>query len=230
MEDLNQSIRKELSALAEENYRIFSMKLLPGKENVLGVRLPLLRKVAKRLAKGNWQSYLQNARDDSMEEIMLQGMTIGYVKTEFRQIKPYIMQFVPKIDCWSVCDSFVGGLKITNPNKEEMWELLQQYIMSKQTYEVRFGVVMLLSYYVDKNYVEKAFALLDKVKHENYYVKMAVAWAISIYYIKLPEQTISYLQQNNLDDFTYNKALQKITESRIPTNEAKNMIRGMKRK
>ena len=92
------------------------------------------------------------------------------------------------------------------------------------------GVVMLLDYYTDREHVKEGLALLDQIRNEDYYVKMAVAWAVSIYYIKLPDETMAYLKKNNLDDFTYNKALQKITESLKISKETKQMIRSMKRK
>lgn len=89
---------------------------------------------------------------------------------------------------------------------------------------------MLLDYYTDREHVKEGLALLDQIRNEDYYVKMAVAWAVSIYYIKLPNETMAYLKKNNLDDFTYNKALQKITESLKISKETKQMIRSMKRK
>ena len=89
-QEINENIHSWLLAQAEEDYRIFTMKLLPGTEHILGVRLPVLRKLAKKLARGEWQEYLTGAADDSMEEIMLQGMTLGYVKASFEEKKPYL--------------------------------------------------------------------------------------------------------------------------------------------
>ncbi|MDF2537186.1 MAG: alkylation repair protein [Herbinix sp.] len=223
------SIKEELKELAEEKYRIFSASLIPGKENVLGVRLPLLRKLAVRIAKGDWQDYLNQAQDDTMEEVMLQGMVIGTIKTDIEVILKLTEEFIPKIDCWSVCDSFCGSLKIVKDNRERVWKFLQQYFNSDQEYDIRFGVVMLLGYYVLPEYYEKAFTIFDNIKQEGYYVKMAVAWAISTYYTSFPDQTLDYLKRCNLDDFTYNKALQKITESLKVDLKTKEIIRSMKR-
>ena len=120
--EINNVIKEKLSVLAESKYQKFSSGLLPGIHNILGVRLPELRKIAKKLAKDDWQGYLQNASDDSFEEIMLQGITIGYVKSELSDILPYITIFVNKIDNWSVCDSFCSGLKLPKQYPKEMWE------------------------------------------------------------------------------------------------------------
>ncbi len=226
--DRNEMIREQLIELADEKYRSFTAALTPGKENILGVRLPLLRKMAKQIVGGDWRSYLMEAKDDSMEETLLQGMVIGYCGAEPKEVLELARAFIPKIDCWPVCDSFCGGLKFTKTNKELVWEFLQPYLSSNREYEIRFGVVMLL-YYLQPEYAPLAFAHFDRIKHEGYYVKMAVAWVLSMYYISLPEVTMSYLMDNRLDKFTYNKTLQKITESLKVDKETKDLIKGMKR-
>lgn len=227
---MNQKIRSELFSLSDERYQLFSSKLVAKTDNILGVRLPILRKIAKRITKDDWRRFLKNAKDDYFEEVMLQGMVIGYANAELEEILGFINIFVPKIDNWSICDSFCASLKITNNYKDEMWHFLKKYLKSDKEFEIRFGVVMLLTYFVDKKYIKRAFEYFDEIQHENYYVKMAVAWAVSTYYTKLPDETMLYLKNNSLDDFTYNKALQKICESLIPSEEEKIIIRKMKRK
>lgn len=233
---MSEQIEEQLIQLADEKYQRFSAALIPNIESnsVLGVRLPELRKLAKSIAKGDWKSYLNETlrRSDKeyFEEIMIQGMLIGYVKADIEEILPYVVDFVPKIDNWSTCDSFCTGLKFTKINKERIWSFLHPYLSSKHEYELRFGVVMLLDFYVEEKYINEVLRLLDSIKHEGYYVKMAVAWAISICFIKLPQQTMGLLKSNSLDDFTYNKALQKITESYRVDQDTKGIIRGMKRK
>ncbi|WP_066716921.1 DNA alkylation repair protein [Clostridium sp. Marseille-P299] len=223
-----QSIKQDLLELAEPKYQEFTSKLLPGIDNILGVRLPALRKLAKDILKDNPMEYLENATEDSFEEIMLQGMVIGGLK-DIDLVFHYIEEFLPKINNWSVCDSFCAGLKISKKYPKEMWQFIQPYLKDDREYFIRFAVVMLLNYYVDEEHIAEALQALDQIKHDAYYVKMAVAWAISIYYIKLPERTLEYLKYNSLDDFTYNKALQKITESLRVDKETKQMIRNMKR-
>lgn len=223
-------IRKQIFELIDTDYQKFSAALIPTINNVLGVRLPELRKIAKKIVKGDWRTYLKTAKDEYFEEIMLQGMVIGYVKTDIEEILSYVASFVPKIDNWSVCDSFCTGLKFTKENKERVWEFLQPYLSSKKEYELRFGVVMLLDFYIETEYINRVLILLDRVKHEGVYAKMAVAWAVSICYVKFPDSTMAYLRNNTLNDFTYNKALQKITESNRVDKETKSLIRSMKRR
>ncbi|MGG2085256.1 DNA alkylation repair protein [Lysinibacillus pakistanensis] len=227
---MHQQIREQLINLADQDYQKFSSSLIPNCQNILGVRLPELRKIAKNIAKEDWQNYLTAASDEFFEEVMLQGMIIGYVKTNIEERLSYVASFVHKIDNWSVCDSFCTGLKFTKENQEQVWVFLQPYFSSHKEYEVRFGVVMLLNYFIDHQYIQSVLNIINAIKHEGYYVKMAVAWAISICYVKDPLVTMNYLRNNSLDDFTYHKALQKITESNRVEKEAKNLIRQMKRK
>ncbi|SHN78036.1 3-methyladenine DNA glycosylase AlkD [Paenibacillus sp. ov031] len=223
-------VRTQLLSLVEPEYQKFSAALIPNITNLLGVRLPEIRKMAKQIVKEDWRAYLKTADDDYFEEVMLQAMVIGHAQADIEELLQHIAWFVPKIDNWSVCDSFCGGLKYTKAHLDQVWHFLQPYLVSNQEYDIRFGVVMLLNFYMEEKYISRVLASLDTIHHEGYYVKMAVAWAISIAYVKQPEATLRYLQDNTLDDFTYNKALQKITESYRVDPETKQIIRSMKRK
>ena len=223
-------IKQQLLALAEPKHQKFIAALVPNVDNILGIRLPALRKIAESIAKSDWRTYLQQADDEYFEEVMLQGMVIGYAKADLDEIFEYVDAFIPKIANWSVCDSFCSTLKIAQKEPESVWQFLQPYFQSDDAYAIRFAVVMGLNYFVQEEYLPQLLTHFDAISHDDYYVKMAVAWAISICYIKLPEQMKPYLLENNLDRFTYNKALQKITESARINAETKQQIRNMKRK
>ncbi|WCT58164.1 DNA alkylation repair protein [Paenibacillus kyungheensis] len=223
-------IREQILAKVDHDYQKFASSLLPTITNILGVRIPQLRIMAQHIAKADWRTYLQEAEQEYFEEVMLQGMVIGYAEMDIDERLQYITSFLPKIDNWSVCDRFCGGLKCTTFHQQQVWNFITPYLSSEHEYEVRFAVVMLLTYYVDDVYIQEVLERLDRIEHNGYYVKMAVAWAISICYIHLPEPTMDYLQHNHLDIFTYNKALQKITESYRIDSDTKTKIRLMKRK
>jgi 3-methyladenine DNA glycosylase AlkD len=160
---------------------------------------------------------------------MLQGMIIGYMESDISDIFSYAEKFVPKIDNWSVCDSFCSGFKHALKHQDEVWKWLEQFVKSEREFEVRFGVVMLLNYYIDDAYVNRLFPIFEAIRQDGYYVKMAVAWAISICYIKYPQKTMVFLRESKLDVFTYNKSLQKIVESRCVSEEEKIQIRKMRK-
>ena len=230
---MKQKIKQELKQLADEKYREFHTGLCPGTENILGIRVPVLRNYAKKLSKEyEIRDLLNDIDNEYYEEIMLQGMLIGLEKEtnkEIQNILQDIERFVPKIDNWAICDVFCAGLKITKKHEKEMWDFLQKYVISDKEFEIRFGVVMILDYYITEKYLEKNFAIFDHIQSDKYYVQMAVAWAISICLIKFYDKTIEYLKQAKIDKFTYNKALQKAIESYRISDEQKAELRKMKK-
>ena len=228
--DLNDEIFKKLSDLSDDAHKNFSTMLTPNAKNVLGVKVPFLRKIAKDVAKDDWQTYLKNARNDYFEELMIESMVIGYAKMSVEERLDYINRFVPKIDNWGICDIFVTGLKFTNKNQETVFKYLEKYFNSKKEFEVRFAVVMLLSFYVNEAYIEKVLEILNKVYCKEYYAHMAVAWAVSVCYVKFPDLTLKFLKDNNLDKPTHNKSIQKIKESFRIDKDQKEMVEQLRRR
>jgi len=243
-------IRAQLAALADPAYRQFQSALLkkPGEDTLtgsaahyLGVRLPGLRKLAAKLAKENWEMNLEVLRAANRsqiisacayEERMLEGILIGLAFGRGIGVDRQLAltaDFVPLIDNWGLCDSFCAGLKSAGQYQSRFWAFLQPYLISDKEYEIRFGVVMLLDYFITPEYIDRLYPIFDAIRHDGYYVKMAAAWAVSICYVRFPQKTMRYLQNSRLDDFTYNKALQKIIESLCVSKEDKAVIRSMKR-
>lgn len=225
-----EDIREELEMKADEGYRKFYSKLLPGTENILGVRIPELRKIARRMVKDEWRFYFKEAPDQYYEEDMLRGFLIGYAKMPLEERLEYIAAYMPSIRNWAVCDCFCATLKFTKEYRSEVWEFLKPFFQSEQVYEIRFAAVMALDYFTLPEYAGEAFEFFDHIKNRDYYVQMAIAWAISVYYVHLPEITEHYICTNALDDFTHNKAIQKICESHRVDKETKARLRTLKRK
>lgn len=225
-----EQIRAALDDLAEEDYREFSARLLPANEQVLGVRLPALRRLAKRIAAGpHPEAFLEQKTTGTFEEDMLKGMVIGYAPCPLEERLRRIRAFVPSIRDWSVCDSFCAGLKFTNTNKDAVWEFLQPYFASEREYDIRFACVMMLDYYNDQEHLAQNLRILDRLGSKPQYALMAVAWALSMLYVRFPEQVEPYLAESRLDRKTYNAALQKIIESRKVDPAQRKRIRQMKR-
>lgn len=227
--------------MSEESFKEFSEKLMGKEVKMLGVRLPLLRKLSKQIAKEDRMAYLEETTFPEgeileqipyMEEIMLYGMVVGLMKEKVEVLFPYIDKYVALIDNWSTCDSFCAGLKQTKAQPEEMWEYLQKYLKSDKEFHIRFAVVMFLNYYISEEYIDNLLKIFDEIHHEAYYVKMAVAWALSICLVKYWDKTIAYMESkdNHLDDFTYRKALQKGRESLCLTAEQKQYLKELKGK
>jgi 3-methyladenine DNA glycosylase AlkD len=219
-----------LHSLADEKYQAFNQKLIPNENRIIGIRMPELQKLAKQIANGNWQEYLSLTQDRFHEEILLKGLVIGNIKTDLTTRLKLIADFVPLISNWAVCDSFCGGLKFTKEHRDEVLAFLMPYFHSEKEYDIRFAVVMLLNYYIHESTIDTVLSITDEIQHEGYYVKMAVAWCISLCFVSFEEKTKKYLSHCKLDDFTYNKAVQKIIESNQISKEKKAEMKLCKRK
>lgn len=227
-----QEIKKKLKELADKKYKEFHSSLCPGTENIIGVRVPILRNYAKELfEEKDWKQTIKQIDNEYYEEIMLQGMLIGQAKKEdINTILEYVEEYIPKIDNWAICDVFCAGLKITKKYKKQMWDFIQKYLKSDKEFEIRFAIVMILDYYIEEEYLQENCKIFEKIKNDEYYVKMAIAWAISICLIKFYEETIEYMKISKIDNWTYNKAIQKAIESYRISEENKKVLREMKKK
>ncbi len=239
-----ESIRNHILSLADEKYKQFHSGLVPGEENIIGVRVPMLRQYAKELYsswKGAGSELIALIGDEYYEEIMLQGMIIGLQKARSAgDLFPQIEGFLPKINNWAICDTFCAGLKEVRKFPQETYEFLQKYLKSDKVFERRFGLVMLLDYYIDEEHLDDIFRICEEISggeqekerspdYNGYYVKMAVAWLISMCFVKFYDETLVFMKQCALDDWTYNKAIQKTRESLRIKKEQKDELQAMKR-
>lgn len=234
--------------MAEEKYRDFSQALIPDGRPMLGVRIPVLRKLAKEIAKEDWKGYLdwaqglrgtENRKDTAAadvpelsEEVNLQGFVIGYAKADYETLLPYIARHVEKIDDWYLCDGFCAGLKIVKKHRQEFLEFLMPYIYSKEEFKRRFGAVMLMDYYLEDAYIYRTLELLDSMEMEGYYCQMAIAWAIATAWAKQRDITYEYLMSDShhLPQTVLNMTIRKLLDSYRVSPEDKVLLREMREK
>lgn len=221
-------LRKTLFELSDKKYKEFQRGLVPNSDDIIGVRIPQLRKIAKQIAKQNHIEFLDKYKPEYYEEKLIYGLVIGYMKEDLNIRIKYLDKFVPIIDNWAVCDGACNTYKFTNNNLEEMWEYVQKYVDSDKEFEVRFAVIMLMEYYLTDEYIDKVFEIYNNIKLDKYYVKMGIAWGISEAFVKYEEKTRKFLKKCSLDKFTFNKSLQKIIESYRVSEDTKNELRKMK--
>lgn len=226
---MENKIRQDLFEIQDLKYKEFHGSLCPDMDNIIGVRIPKLREYAKELYKSNKLEDIKIG-DKYYEELVIQGMLIGFqTKAPIEEAIKQVKEFVPKISSWAVCDTFCAGLKITKKYQTEMFKIIKEYLKSKQEYEVRFAIVMLLDYYINDQYIDQVLQILNNIKLDKYYVQMANAWAISICLIRYYNKTLEFLKTTKIDDFTYNKGIQKAIESYRITKEQKDYLRTLKR-
>ena len=217
-----------LNNIGEEKYKDFNSKLVLTKYKMYGIKVPILRDIAKKISKTNIISFLDIVKSNSYEEVMIEGLVISYIKEVDLCVK-YFNKFINKIDNWAICDTCISFMKIVNKNKELFLKQIKKYIESKNEYVVRLGVVLLLNYYIEDSYIDLVFDIIDSINREDYYINMAIAWLVSVCFVKYRNKTFKYLNDNKLNRFTYNKSIQKIIESYRVSLEDKEILRSMKR-
>ena len=227
---MEEEIRQELFKMQDVKYKEFDSKLSPNidESNIIGVRNPDLRNYAKKL----YASYKYEdieIGEKHQEELMLKGMLIGLIKSPIDFVLKEVDSFVPKINGWAVCDTFCTCLKITKKYPKEMFTLVEKYLKSKKEFEIRFSIVMLLAHYINDEYIDRVLDIINSIKSKDYYVQMANAWAISVCLVKYYDKTVKFLKTCKIDDFTYNKGIQKAIESYRITDKQKDALRRMKR-
>lgn len=219
-------IRKRLIAESDETYRIFSSKLTPGCDSIIGVRMPTLRRISKEIISGDWRRFLSEPGPYCQEEKILMGLVIANAEMDMDERLAHLERYVPLIDNWAVCDSLI--IKRGKEEMDMLWNFALPYLDRPGEYEKRFAVVTMMRF-IDDDHIDRILYELNRVEHEGYYLKMGVAWALSFCYIRYPERTLEMLKGCDLDDFTYNKTLQKIVESLRVDEETRVMIKGLRR-
>ena len=226
-----EEIEKRLIEISEESQKKLNVKLCPDtNKEILGIRVPKLRKLAKEIVKEEkWEQFIKESQDKYFEEVLLQGLSIAYSKKSLQEKYIYMKEFIPKMDSWAMTDTFAPTLKVKDKDLENYWNFIIPFTKSDKEFEVRFAIISMLDYYIREAYVNEVIKILDNIKHEGYYVKMAIAWTLAEIGIKFNNILMTYLESdNNLDKFTFNKTLQKMIESyRISDNE-KSVLRKMK--
>jgi len=224
-----QSITEQLFSLQDIQYRQFHSKLMPtvAPEVIIGVRTPELRKLAKKLAKTpEAEEFLQELPHQYYEENNLHGFLIEEVK-EFDACIDELNKFLPYVDNWATCDMM--SPKVVKKDLGKLYKWIRIWVDSKETYTVRFGVNMLMKYYLDEAFLPEYPELVASIQSEEYYVKMVVAWYFATALAKQYEQIVPYLTEKRLDVWIHNKTIQKAIESYRITKEQKAYLRTLKR-
>lgn len=224
---MNTAVREQLQALADPAYRDFSGSLIPNSRPLLGVRIPLLRQLAKELSRGDYETALQGD-DLYFEERMLRGLVLAVLPGTPEQRRQRIASFVPLIDNWSVCDSFCASLKDMRRQPAFYWPLVQQAVDAEEEFTVRFGVVCMLDHFLDTPYLPEVLAVLPRVSHPAYYVRMAVAWALATAFLRDEEAVMAMLRSHQLDEETHRLTLRKLLESRRVVSPYREEIRALR--
>lgn len=215
------SLLKELHTYEDQTYKQFHSKLGVNVP-LIGVRTPILQSIAKRIIKEQPINYLDHYQKTCYETDVIYGFVLGGTKLPYQKSVTYLNHLANLIDNWATCDLTASRQKWIKQQKEPFIQELHQLWNTKQPWKQRFVYVLLLDYYLEETYLDLIFSFCEQPYEQEYYVQMAIAWLLSIALIKYPKQTEQYLYTCSLDNFTYNKTLQKAKESsRISANKKK---------
>lgn len=218
-----EEINKKLISLSGNNNLYYS-NVIPSSKKTYGVTIPNLRTIAKEIAKNNYKYFLENNPLDTLEMEVLQSLVIGYAKDDIDVLLKYLDEYIPKIHDWCTCDTLCQNFKIARKYPDRVLEILLKYKKSNKEYEVRVIAVLLMSHYLNDKYIDKVIKIIDKLKANDYYSRMGVAWCVATIMAKYPEKCLKYLENNNLDEWTFNKSIQKMKESFRVSQEIKECI------
>lgn len=216
-----------LKSLKEETYKKFHQKLTTTKYEILGIRVPTQRKLAKEISKGNALSFLSVCQEDYYEEVNIEGFVIASLdEPDFTK---YMDLFLPKIDNWAICDGFCNSVKSIPKAKDAYLPKIKELINSSHEFTVRVGLILWLSFYVEPKYLPQIFETLNILHRKEYYINMAAAWLLAECYVKYRKETLVFLKNNHTSKFVQNKTISKICDSYRVSKEEKKMLKKLRK-
>ena len=227
---ISEEIRKSLIASAEPKYKAFHSALVPTENAsvILGVRVPVMRKLAKDFAKReDAEQFLRDVPHLYYEENAVHSFMIEQIKDYDRCMRE-TEAFLPYIDNWAVCDCF--SPKVFGRHKAELFEQCKLWLQAEHTYTVRYALVMLLKHFLTAEYAEEALSLAATINRDEYYINMAISWLFAEGIGKCPHIAIDYIERSLLKTEVHNKAIQKSVESRKVPEDTKAYLKTLKRK
>jgi len=221
---------KYLKSLSDSKYREFHKSLTETKYEIIGIRVPIMRHLAKEKLKTDYLTFLKYCKDKYYEEVFIEGQVIAGIKDENIFLE-HFYKFLPKIDNWAICDSFCNSLKRMKKDPDKYFPIVKELSLKDQeVFTSRVGLICILNHFIDEKYLKEIFTILDTIKSDEYYLNMAEAWLVCELYTKYPKETTKYLKKNKLNKFTHNKAISKIHDSYRISKEEKEYLNTLKRK
>lgn len=224
------AVFQRLSELSDPAYRDFHAGLIPNisPETILGVRVPALRKLARELrGSAEAQEFMAALPHEYYDENCLHGLLINDIK-DFGATVYALDAFLPYVDNWAVCDLISPRSFKSRP--PELAAHVRRWLDSSHSYTVRFGIGVLMSFYLDEGFEPAQLEAVAERCCEEYYVNMMVAWYFATALAKQPEAALPYIENRRLSRWTHNKAIQKSIESRRIPDETKTYLKTLRRK
>lgn len=214
---------------ADLKYQAFHKRLTTTKYEILGVRVPIIRKITREMKKSDLNSFFAICGSHYYEEVLVEGLLIAQIEEENFFLEQF-ERYLPKIDNWAICDSFCNSLKIVSKNPEKYFTYFLNLLKEDEPFKIRVGLVTILNFYIKEEYLKEIFQSLDQILSDHYYVNMAMAWLLAEIYILYPSITEEYFKSTRINDFTMNKTISKIRDSYRVSKEKKEDLLKYKRR
>lgn len=221
------ALHGELFALADEKYAAFQARLVPNidSKSIIGVRVPELRRLVREMSGTERERLLSELRHAYYEENIIHSIILSGIK-DYKQCLTGVEAFLPQIDNWAVCDTLRP--RVFARHTSELLESACAWSASRQVYTCRFGVGVLMTYYLDGSFSPELLEIPARIESEDYYVRMAVAWYYATALAKQYDAALPYIEQRRLPRWTHRKTIQKATESYRITADKKDYLRSLK--
>lgn len=217
-----------LLSLAEPEFYKFTSKLMPGTTNVLGIRLPKLREIAKEICKEDWRMFLTYP-SHYFEHTMIRGFVIATAKMDVDERIEMTRKFIPEITNWSLNDSFCCSWKFGKKDSDKVWNFCLELLGKHEEFPSRVGAIMMMDYFIDKEHIVPIVENLVSLPRCGYYLDMGVAWALSVCFIKFPSETEERLFDGRLENEVLTMTVRKICDSfRVEKQDKERLKRRLK--
>ncbi len=200
-----------LDSIKEEEYRLFNKKIVDTKYEMLGIRVPVIKDLVKRISKTDFIKLLELVNDDYYEVVLIYGLLLGCIK-DYDLFICYLKKFVYKIDNWAICDIVSSSYKIFKDNDKGI-SFISYLLKDEYEFSKRLGFVLLLNYYVKEEYLSDIFDFILSNNSDKYYVNMAVSWLLCECYVKFKDETLVFLRDKPVNDFVIRKTISKVNDS-----------------
>ena len=220
-------VKEKLFKLQDKKYQEMQVKIIPNinSDTIIGVRTPELRSYAKELLKEDYKSFLEEVPHKYFDENQLHAFIISELK-DYNECIKYVNNFLPYVNNWATRDQM--SPKVFKKHPDELLEEIKKWLKSKDTYTIRFGIGMLMKYFLDDKFDSKYLDLVSSIKSDKYYINMMISWFFATALAKQYNETIKYIEEYKLDKWVHNKTIQKSIESFRITKEQKEYLKSLK--
>lgn len=227
---MNTLINQRLQALAESDYKAFNERIIPTNYPIMGIRMPAMKKLAKEIAKHERvNEYLQTAQYTTYEHVLLCGLVLSEMKKmPLEELWVYFDALIRRFDNWAHVDTIISALKVFNKHPQQVLSHIMPLKHDEGEFTKRVFVIVLMDFFMDHHHIDATLQHLTEVPQGQYYVDMALAWAVSVALVKHYDKTLPLLERPVFSAFVHNKGIQKARESFRISPSAKEYLNGLK--